>query len=49
LQSLAKRTNSFGELWYCRVRPVFNKVFAVVVGLCCLILLISENQVFLTK
>lgn len=41
LKSVAKRTNSYQEMWYCKIRSIFNKVFAILIGLCCLVLLIS--------
>ncbi len=37
----------YHHLWYCHWRPYINRVLGVFLGLCSLILLISETQVFL--
>ena len=44
-----KKVGKFGELWYVKVRRKFNKVGALLIGLCSVILLISETQVFLSS
>lgn len=49
MKSLAKKTNDLQNKWYCVVRHPFNKIFSIVIGFACVILLIAETQVFLTK
>lgn len=43
-----KKTSWLQEGWYCKVRPWFNKCFALIIGLGSACILISETQVFLT-
>lgn len=47
LRSLVKPTSSLQEEWYCKIRPIFNKCFALLIGAGSVCILISETQVFL--
>lgn len=49
MRSFAKKTNQISELWYCKIRHRFNKIFSVIIALGSILVLISETQVFLTK
>ncbi len=44
-----KQTNYVQSWWYCKARLKVNKVFAFIIGLCSIILLLSESQVFFTQ